>query len=236
MRILKFGGSSLATPERIRQVGRIVFRTADEEQIVVVVSAFQGITNQLLACARLAGNPEREWQAAWRKIVDRHRSAIRALVSKKRVAALRSTTESLLHDLHDALHGVQLLSHAPPRALDLVASFGERLSAQIVAAYLNEFRPAQSVDARDLIVTDAQFTNANVDFNETNRRTSRATCRFVSATSREKSNPGHHRIHRFDLRRANDNARPRRIGLHSRDHWLRSTHQPLKFGQMWTVF
>ena len=69
MRILKFGGSSLATPERIRQVGRIVLQSIGEERIVVVVSAFQGITNQLLACARLAEKGDREWEAAWRDIV-----------------------------------------------------------------------------------------------------------------------------------------------------------------------
>ena len=173
MRILKFGGSSLATPERIRQAGQIVFRTADEEDIIVVVSAFQGITNQLLACARLAEKGDCEWETVWQKIVGRHRSAVRALTSRNRVAGLGARTESLFHDLHDALHGVQLLNHAPPRALDLIASFGERLSAQIVAAYLNESQPALAVDAREFIITDLQFTNANVDFNETNRRTRR---------------------------------------------------------------
>src|SRR5256885_1611781 len=79
---------------------------------------------------------------------------------------IRQTGKS---DLHDALHGVQLLDYAPPRALDLVASFGERLSALIVSGYLGRFRRAQFVDAREIIVTDAQFTNANVNFPQTNR-------------------------------------------------------------------
>jgi len=62
MRVLKFGGSSLATPERIQTVARIVLDEARKEPIVLVVSAFQGITNQLIECAQLAerGNPDVE--------------------------------------------------------------------------------------------------------------------------------------------------------------------------------
>jgi aspartokinase/homoserine dehydrogenase 1 len=173
MRILKFGGSSLATPDRIRNVGEIILRSAAKGEIVVVVSAFQGITNQLLACARLAERGDRKWERMWQQIVDRHTSAINALLGRKPRARLRAVAQSLVRDLHDALHGVQLLSHAPPRALDLVASFGERLSALIVAAYLNNGRTVRAVDARDFIVTDAQFTSANVDQAETNRRARR---------------------------------------------------------------
>ena len=54
MRILKFGGSSLATPATIRGVGRILLDARRQEPVVAVVSAFQGVTNQLLECARLA--------------------------------------------------------------------------------------------------------------------------------------------------------------------------------------
>src|SRR6266702_8495313 len=168
MRILKFGGSSLATPDCIREAGRIVLQTASRETTVIVVSAFHGVTNQLLDCARLAENGAR-WEKAWRKIVDRHRAIIDNLTKGRRATHLHRQAELLFGDLHDALHGVQLLGHAPPRALDLTASFGERLSALIIAEYLGRFRRAQFVDAREIIVTDAQFTNANVMFPQTNR-------------------------------------------------------------------
>src|SRR5207249_5929406 len=74
----------------------------------------------------------------------------------------------LLEELHDALHGVRLLGHCPPPALDLIASFGERLSAIVVAAYLNRLCPSRFVDARDFVTTDDQFTHANVIFPATN--------------------------------------------------------------------
>jgi aspartokinase/homoserine dehydrogenase 1 len=60
MRILKFGGSSLATVGRIREVDRIVLKEARRE-LIVVVSAFQGVTNELLGCARLAEKRDRSY-------------------------------------------------------------------------------------------------------------------------------------------------------------------------------
>ena len=65
MRILKFGGSSIANPERIREVASIILKAAKKERIVVVVSAFQGVTNQLLECARLAEIGDSKFQALY---------------------------------------------------------------------------------------------------------------------------------------------------------------------------
>ena len=62
MRILKFGGSSLASPDRIRDVARIILEDARQEPLIVVVSAFQGITNQLIECTGLAERGDRDYQ------------------------------------------------------------------------------------------------------------------------------------------------------------------------------
>ena len=169
MRILKFGGSSLATADCIRGVAKIVLEQARREPVMVVVSAFHNVTNQLLDCARLAEKGDRKYETAWRKIVKRHHSVAEELLGKRHGARIRLEIDRLVSDLHDALHGIQLLGHSPPRALDLTASFGERLSALIVAAYLGRFRPARFADARQFIVTDNQFTSANVIFAKTNR-------------------------------------------------------------------
>jgi aspartokinase/homoserine dehydrogenase 1 len=169
MKILKFGGSSLATTDCIRNVARIVLEEARRGPVIVVLSAFQGVTNQLLDCARLAEKNDRRYDAAWKKIAGRHHSAVDSLLDRRRAIRIRSQVDTLLGDLHDALHGVQLLGHSPPRALDLIASFGERLCALIVAAHLARVYPARFVDARQLVVTDNQFTNANVIFSKTNR-------------------------------------------------------------------
>src|SRR5439155_16768778 len=122
----------------------------------------------LIESARLAERGERRYQQAWASIARRHRSAIDDLVGPRRGRRTRVDADALLSELHDALHGIQLLGHCPPQALDMVASFGERLSALIVAAYLERFHPARFADARAFVITDDQFTHANVIFNRTN--------------------------------------------------------------------
>jgi bifunctional aspartokinase / homoserine dehydrogenase 1 len=169
MKILKFGGSSLASAKCIRAVGKIVLAEARREPVTLVVSAFYGITNQLLACARLAEAGDSHFESEWKKIARRHHSICADLLGRGRAKAIRRNIDGLLAELHDALHGTQLLRHCSPRAFDLIGSFGERLSALIIAAYLARFRPSTFVDARQIIVTDDQFTNAGVIFAKTNR-------------------------------------------------------------------
>lgn len=169
MRILKFGGSSLATPDRIRAVGRIVLAEARDEPAVVVVSAFQGVTNQLIECAHRAEKANGGYEKVWEKIARRHRSAVADLLGPRRGRKVLRQVDQLLTDLRDVLHGIRLLAHCPPRALDLTAGFGEQLSALIIAAYLDRTRPARFADARQFVITDDQFTQATVDFGKTNR-------------------------------------------------------------------
>jgi aspartokinase/homoserine dehydrogenase 1 len=169
MRVLKFGGSSLATPDRIRDVGRIVLNTLNGTPAVIVVSAFQGVTNQLLDCARLAERRDPSSEQAYDRIAARHRSAVDDLLGRHHGRRTRALVDGQLGELRDALHGIRLLGHCPPTALDVAASFGERLSALIVSAYLNRFRRARFVDARQFLTTDEQFTRANVIFPKTNR-------------------------------------------------------------------
>jgi aspartokinase/homoserine dehydrogenase 1 len=184
MRILKFGGSSVATPARIRDVARIILDEARKDRLIVVVSAFQGVTNQLLECARLAEKRDRKCEIAWKKIERLHHAAVRELLGAGRASrATLSKVDALLADLHDAVHGIRLLRHCPPRALDFIASSGERLSAVIVSAYLGCRHPACFVDARQFIVTDDEFTRANVIFSKTNR----ATRRYFAELFRKRS-------------------------------------------------
>ncbi|HEY7001736.1 MAG TPA: bifunctional aspartate kinase/homoserine dehydrogenase I [Candidatus Udaeobacter sp.] len=184
MRVLKFGGSSLATADCIRQVARIILGTMRREPAVIVVSAFQGVTNELLECARLAEKADGHWESLLRHIVVRHQKTTDRLMGKSRSARLQRKLAPLFKDLRDALHGVQLLNHAPPRARDLIASFGERLSALIIASYLNTLRNAQFVDARELISTDDNFTSANVIFSATNRAIRRYFSRLRRSSRR----------------------------------------------------
>src|SRR5258706_12176587 len=170
MKVLKFGGSSLGTPQRVRAVARIVLESARRERVAVVVSAFHGVTDQLLEAARTAERGDQAWTTLHRALARRHLEAARRLGPSRGGAALGRRLDAQLAELGDLLRGIHLLRDAPPRALDHVASFGERLSSEIVAAHLSRTRRAEAVDARDLIVTDDRFTMANIQHEPTRAR------------------------------------------------------------------
>lgn len=163
VKILKFGGSSLATPETIQTVARIVFEARLVSPVIVVVSAFQKITNELLECAKLAAAHNKNYHQVYERIKKRHLSTAESLQCR----SLTSLT-SQLDELFKILQGIDLLGDCSARSLDAIASCGELMSARILASYLENTTPASFVDARQLIVTDDHYTEANVFFKETN--------------------------------------------------------------------
>ncbi|HEY3356815.1 MAG TPA: bifunctional aspartate kinase/homoserine dehydrogenase I [Polyangia bacterium] len=169
MLVHKFGGTSVGSGERMQAVARIV--AANRRPAVVVTSAMSGVTDGLIALARLA---QRRETAA----VDARFAALRlAHVTAAEVVtapgadreALLRVVRDLLLELDQVLHGVRLLQELSPRSLDLISSLGERLAAPLLAAALRQAGlAAEPVDARDVIRTDAHFGAANVDL-ETSR-------------------------------------------------------------------
>jgi bifunctional aspartokinase / homoserine dehydrogenase 1 len=167
-KLIKFGGSSVANPERIRQAASIVLNAAKKERVIVIVSAFQDVTNQLLECAHLAEIGNKEFQSTYKQLADRHISTLKSLHDGNPPKRTVADLQALLTELRDTLQGIFLLRHSSPRALDLTASFGERCSALIIASFLQRTHPACFVDARELVKTDDQFTHAAVQFEKTN--------------------------------------------------------------------
>jgi len=168
-KILKFGGSSVASPERIRSVASIILEAARKEPVLVIVSAFQGVTNDLLECARLAEAGNKEFQLLYKRIADRHLDALGVLHQGNPPKRVLEELQTSLTELRDALRGMYLLRHSAPRALDITASFGERFSAMIIASFLHRSHYATFVDSRELVKTDDKFTKAVVQFDTTNR-------------------------------------------------------------------
>lgn len=165
MRVLKFGGSSVATPERVAHVAELVAEAAASERVVVVVSAFGGVTDMLLAAATRASRRDGSWHELWEALRKRHIDAVRAFSSGAEGVELEREINGLLDELGDLLHGVFLLVELSPRSRDSIASYGERLSAPIVAAALRaRGTSARALDARRFIVTDDRFGEAKVDF------------------------------------------------------------------------
>ncbi|MFZ0281262.1 MAG: bifunctional aspartate kinase/homoserine dehydrogenase I [Bacteroidales bacterium] len=163
MKVLKFGGSSIGTPERIRNVKAII----DSEQLpcVVVVSAFQYVTDLLKKCSELASVHD----AAYNQVVDninaRHNEICSTLFPGDAVPGLLSVTDTLFSELKETLNGIFLLRELSSYSLDKVLSTGERLSSAILARY---FTGSQLIDAREIIKTDENYGSAIVDFDATN--------------------------------------------------------------------
>jgi aspartate kinase len=172
MIVMKFGGTSLAGPDEVRQVGGIIRRFAGRRP-VVVVSAMAGVTDDLIAVAGEAvGGQPRDMERRFDRLRARHLRAARTLglVDSSR-GDLERDLDAMFAELRELLHGILLLRELTRRSLDLITSFGERLSARLMAAHLADIGlPAICCDARDQIVTDDSHGAAVVDFDATKRR------------------------------------------------------------------
>jgi bifunctional aspartokinase / homoserine dehydrogenase 1 len=159
MKIAKFGGTSVGSPEAVRALVGIV---RERGQSVVVVSAFSGVTDALIATARAAAARDSSWVSRYEAIGDRHREMLSATASgggQAREAGER--IESLLMELLEVLSGVKALRELSARTLDLVMSFGERLSTVVIsAAFRASGIDSIPVDARGLIIAEGDFGNA----------------------------------------------------------------------------
>jgi bifunctional aspartokinase / homoserine dehydrogenase 1 len=170
-RVMKFGGASLADAGRIRHAVGIVLRAALQSRPVVVVSALHGVTDELLELSHRAAERDDAWRETLSAIRQRHAGLVEELAAPGDRDALRRTLDQLFADLEDLLHGVHLLRECSPRTRDAVLSIGERAAAPLVAAAVRAAGArARDVDARPLVITDADFGRARVDMEETTRR------------------------------------------------------------------
>lgn len=164
----KFGGTSVATPERIREVVRLVRQEPGAAQRVVVVSALGGVTDTLIGAIEAASKRTGEHEAIIEQLRERHEAALEALVRPEEQDALREATEARWQEVSELLDGIYLLRECTPRSRDAVIGMGERLSAPLVAAAFRAAgEEAVDLDARRFIRTDAAFGEANVLFGET---------------------------------------------------------------------
>ena len=179
--IHKFGGTSLGSAERIEAAAAILRDASRRERVVAVVSATAGTTNALLEAAHDAQRGRRtSWMKLLASIAKRHSELAQRYDGR---AALREI-DVPLRELETMLEGIALLRELSPRTLDAVASFGERLSAPIVARALRaQGVPAQAVDARSLIRTDDRHQRATADLAATRRAARRGLGRLLARGS-----------------------------------------------------
>ncbi len=161
---MKFGGTSVGDASCIARVAQIVKQAATEGPIIAVVSAMSGVTNRLIDAANLSALAEgRQVEAIFASLQLQHETALAALVPdearRKRIAACLS---KIFEEGQRLCRGTALLRELTPRALDAISSLGERLSAPMIAGALAELgTPSESVEAIELIVTDASHGGAD---------------------------------------------------------------------------
>lgn len=166
--VAKFGGTSVGTPERVRQAVALSVATPATFRRVVVASAFGGVTDRLLAALRAAESRTDTHRPILDEVRRRHLDALDALAPEAEKEALRAEQEVLFGGVRELLEGVYLLRECTPRFQDAVVSLGERASVPLVAAAFRAAgHRAVALDARALIRTDDAFGEAAVDFEAT---------------------------------------------------------------------
>ncbi len=173
MKIMKFGGSSLQDAERMRRAAAIINEAQKAGRAAVVLSAMKGVTNDLIQAAEIAEAGMKKYTRITADIESRHYAAADSLFSA--AAGLQKTTlkkvDSLLSELNELLHGIFLIRECSLRSLDLIMSFGERLSCTLMSGYLDSLgNTTVYIEGNEIILTNNSHGSAVVDFPETYRR------------------------------------------------------------------
>lgn len=168
MKVLKFGGTSVANAQNIELVLKIVTEKAKKSKLIVVVSALSGMTDMLINTAAKAAAKDLSYKENLLEIKDKHLETIQLLLEIKPELFLKSI-DSQINQLETLLDGCYLLGELSPRTSDAILSFGESLSSQIIAKALKQKIESSSVkDSRELIKTNSDFGKGIVDFKLTN--------------------------------------------------------------------
>ncbi|MBA6154973.1 bifunctional aspartate kinase/homoserine dehydrogenase I [Tenacibaculum sp. S7007] len=167
MKVLKFGGSSVANHQNIKKVLHIVKQVSNQEKTVIVVSAFGKTTDKLLTTAQLALKDNNLIAKPISELEELHFSIIKELIISKNQSEVIQEVQQLFNRLKAIYEGVFLLQELSSKTLAKVASFGERLSSYIIANAAKELLNATHKDSRELIITNNDSLNAQVNFNLT---------------------------------------------------------------------
>lgn len=170
MQVLKFGGSSVANAENINKVAVVIKKAILRTNTIIVFSAMGGVTDLLLNAAIGAASGDENYKKVISEIEKRHFDLVKASIPVARQSQLLSLVKTSINEIEDICNGIFLLNEITPRTKDRLASYGEWLSSQIIAAKLNfDGIDAQWKDSRELIKTDTNYTQAQVLFEETNK-------------------------------------------------------------------
>ena len=168
MKVLKFGGTSVANAENINKVVNIVVKN-DEAQIVVV-SALGGVTDALIKAGTLAEKTDETYKDVLKALEIKHLDAARALLPVTHQSSCLSMIKQQFNELEEICNSVFYLRELSLRTKDRIISFGELLSSKIISAFMQSKNIAHEwLDSRQLIKTNSDYGFAAVDFETTDK-------------------------------------------------------------------
>ena len=169
MKVLKFGGSSVANSQNINKVLDIVSQTSQKQRVAVVVSAFGKTTDALIKGSNLAAQKNEDYLKILNDLENHHYDVIHELIPLKNQSAIISHCKKLFNQLETIYKGCFLLQEITPKTLAKISSFGELLSSFIIANAAKERFDTVYKDTRELIIASDTYNNALVDFERTNK-------------------------------------------------------------------
>lgn len=164
MKVLKFGGSCIRSAKDIRNLTAIISNYPGKEKLAIVVSAFQGITDQLEQCGNLAVNKSAGYQKAINAIESFHLTVIDELFPVTDQSPVKAEVKVMINEVEDLCTGISFIEEFSPKTKDALIQYGELLSACIIYSFLKKDESdAMYVDAREVIITDENFGSANLN-------------------------------------------------------------------------
>ena len=169
MKVLKFGGTSVGSPDAINKVIGIVSAKLKDDLLVVVVSALGGTTDLLISSGQLAAEGNEAYKDSLKTLENRHLDCVKELIPIQSQSSVLSLVKKYCNEIEDICNGIFLLHELSVRTKDKLMSYGELLSSKIITAAFNARNIAAAwCDPMELIKTDSNFGNAAVDFALTN--------------------------------------------------------------------
>ena len=185
--VVKFGGTSLATVKDIKNVVKTVDKISKKNKTVVVCSAIDGITDELIEISSLIerGN-KKDANRMLAKISQKHKQFAEHLITNSKILkSLSNKLNSDLSELEELVHGLILLGEVTPRSYDYLISFGEKLSINLVSFSLQEMKnksvPLSGKEAG--IVTDSNFGDSRPLMDTTRIRLSKTIGDYLDKKS-----------------------------------------------------
>ena len=169
MKVLKFGGTSVANSQNINKVLDIVERASQHQKVWVVVSAFGKTTNKLISIAEKAEAKDEDYLKLFDEVEKHHLEVIKELIPVMQQSSIIGHVKKLFNQLETLFEGCYLLQEITPKTSAIISGFGELLSSYIISEAAKIKISATYKDSRELIIASDDYQKAIVNYDLTDK-------------------------------------------------------------------